>query len=255
MKLIVAIAGVLSLGAFALAHLPANPLTPRTAEPNAAPVIVELFTSEGCSSCPPADAVLDRLAATQPVSGANIIALGYHVDYWNQLGWRDPFSNRTFTDRQNRYATRFGNDGVYTPQMIVNGSAEFVGSDAGRAETEIARAAKALQNAPLTVSVRPAEGGAANSYTVRVSGAPAAKSLPVFVAVTEDDLASNVLRGENAGRHLAHVAVVRSLQLVSQQGTVRLPTGSGENRTHEHIVAWVQESETGRIRGAVQIAR
>src|SRR6266853_757817 len=104
------------------------------------PVIVELFTSEGCSSCPPADTLLSRLDRAQPVAGAQIIALEEHVDYWNNLGWVDPFSAPQYRVRQNDYAQRFFIESVFTPQMVVNGQAQFTGNDGNRALQEIGRA-------------------------------------------------------------------------------------------------------------------
>jgi len=104
------------------------------------PVVVELFTSEGCSSCPPADALLSRLERSQPLPGVRIIPLEEHVDYWNQLGWPDPFSSAQYRGRQNDYATHvFFTDNIYTPQMIVGGQAGFSGGDGNRAQQEIAR--------------------------------------------------------------------------------------------------------------------
>src|SRR6478752_4847234 len=103
------------------------------------PVIVELFTSEGCSDCPPADTLLEKLIATQPIAGAEIIGLGQHVDYWDRLGWKDRFSSSALTARQQLYQTRFATDSIYTPQMVVDGRAEFVGSDASAARKAIER--------------------------------------------------------------------------------------------------------------------
>lgn len=232
-------------------------LLPKTGEarpkPGDVPVIVELFTSEGCSSCPPADAALIDLAKTQPVPGANIIALGYHVDYWNRLGWRDPFSSSLFTARQGAYNTSFKNDSNYTPQAVVAGTAEFVGSDVREAKAQIAKAADRLKNSKTHVAVSPAGG---DSYTVTATGTEGIKNARVFVAVTETGLSTQVKAGENAGRHLAHVAVVRRLvSLEKPTGTVSLPVESGQNRRNQKIVAWVQDGATGAILGAAQTDR
>src|SRR5438128_737063 len=167
------------------------------------PVLVELFTSEGCSSCPPADELLARLEQTQPVPGAEVIALSEHVDYWNHLGWADPYSSAAFSARQNDYARALETDGNYTPQMIVDGRAQFVGSNANRAREAIAAAARDPK-AVLTLGVV-SQKLAADSTTleVRVENLPAGSvdhSCDVLLAVTESGLRSSVSRGEIAGR-------------------------------------------------------
>src|SRR5258705_6697781 len=112
----------------------------KAASPNATPVLVELFTSEGCSSCPPADEVLSKLDKTQSIQGIEVIALGEHVDYWNKLGWLDPYSSAEFSARQSRYADGFGQESVYTPQMIVDGRDEFAGGNWNKAREAIMKA-------------------------------------------------------------------------------------------------------------------
>lgn len=213
--------------------------------PSGTPVLVELFTSEGCSSCPPADRLLARLAADQPVPGALIVPLALHVDYWNHLGWKDPFSSARFTERQNAYAARFGNPGrVYTPQMVVNGRSEFVGSD----ESAARRAIEAEAREPKAfVRVVP---GAARAVRVSVAGSPAGAE--VSLVVIEDGLVSEVTRGENAGRRLAHTAVARDLVsagAVDSAGrfdsTVPVAPRSGKLR----VFAFVQERGTGHVLG------
>ena len=163
------------------------------------PVVVELFTSEGCSSCPSADALLSSIAKSSP--GVEVIALSEHVDYWNQLGWRDPFSSAQFTERQQNYARRFGIRGPYTPQMVVDGRWEFVGSDRER----------------LARALREAAGNPKPRVAMRLDGDSLAIALPdgvmgeAWLAITEDGLTSDVRRGENGGRTLRHDAVVRRL--------------------------------------------
>lgn len=182
----------------------ALPLLLVTAPPRT-PVLVELFTSEGCSSCPPADAALARLARTQPVEGVELIALGFHVDYWDELGWKDPYASPAFSARQRRYADQEDENRVYTPQMVVDG-ARFV-ADETRARTEAAQAAKRPR---VPVRVRARTEGAVVVLTVTLDAAPAGGA-ELWAALAEDGLSSQVTRGENQGRTLAHTAVVRTL--------------------------------------------
>ena len=174
------------------------------------PILVELFTSEGCSSCPPADALLEKLDRTQPVDGAQIIVLSEHVDYWNYIGWTDAYSSPAFSQRQQMYARRLGLDGPYTPQMVVDGATEFVGSDARKAESAIR---SALRQSKTRVRIQASDSG----VTVEIDPLPAgrAKKAHIYVAHVLDRGASDVLRGENKGRRLQHAAIVRELKQIS----------------------------------------
>jgi hypothetical protein len=180
-------------------------------------IIVELFTSEGCSSCPPADLLLKKLSEEQPIEGAQVVALEEHVDYWNRLGWRDPFSSAEFSRRQEEYAGVFGNNGVYTPQMIVDGQTEFTGSQARKAREAIERSA-GMPKVNVEISSAAKETGV-DSFDVRVMNAPAQSKqgkheLELWLAVTEKGLQSDVKAGENSGETLKHAAVVRSLRKI-----------------------------------------
>ena len=184
------------------------------------PVVVELFTSEGCSSCPPADALLARLEREQAVAGAEVIVLEEHVDYWDSLGWRDRFSSPVATERQRQYGAHFGLPDIYTPQMVVAGTTQFVGSDAGAASKAIQRAAqgKTYKLGLMDVEVEK------NHVFGRVgvpAGAPGLVPLNLldgippdadfYAALVSPHQATSVRAGENGGRTLQHVGVVRSL--------------------------------------------
>ena len=248
-------AGALLAAVFAAPRDP-GPVTERV------PVAVELFTSEGCSSCPPADKLLTQLAEQQPVAGTEIIVLSEHVDYWNRLGWKDPFSHSRFSQRQQEYSRRRWPGKVYTPQMVVDGEAEFVGSDAGKARDAIAAAAKKPKaRVELELGVRQAEN---LPVSIRISGIPTRKGrAEVILAVTEDDLSVEVVRGENGGRKLSHGGVVRYWRAIGSidpsksalfETTASLSLSAGWNPEKLRIVALVQESPMGRIIGAASIA-
>jgi hypothetical protein len=184
------------------------------------PVLLELFTSEGCSSCPPADRLLEVLDQRQPVTGAELIVLSEHVDYWDHLGWRDPFSSPQFTARQQEYAAKFGGDGVYTPQLVVDGRFGFVGSDGREASAAIQKAMREPKTT-ITISNIARDG---NQVTAHIE-LPVAAQNPrrgkavLYVAVADNKVESYVRRGENGGRSLTHVGVVR---VMKQVGTIDL---------------------------------
>lgn len=226
------------------------------------PVIVELFTSEGCSSCPPADALLARLDQQQRLGNAEIIALEEHVDYWDSLGWRDPFSSSQWTQRQQDYATSFKNAGVYTPQMVVDGRSEFVGSSQSQARSAISDAS--LQpKADVTVSAGETTPAKAQvKIEIKMIPTPAQRDAQVWLAVTESGLHSNVLRGENAGEDLHHAAVVRSLRKVGDAKTSQELAYSGEQevrlddawkRENLRFVVFVQDAKSRLILGAASV--
>jgi hypothetical protein len=221
------------------------------------PVLIELFTSEGCSDCPPADALLERLDRFQPVCNADLIVLSEHVDYWDDIGWKDPYSSHEFSIRQGDYARRFRLGSPYTPQMVVDGDMELVGSDEWRAIRVIENSIK-IAKLPVVLSSIHREGN--NRVAVHVEAGPLVSSgrpLPaqVLIAIADNSDQSSVRGGENSGRILKHVAVVRNL---IQAGTidnggsfskdVTLSTGNADQR-NLRIIAIVQESGLGRVLG------
>jgi hypothetical protein len=221
------------------------------------PVIVELFTSEGCSSCPPADDLLARLQKSQPVPNAEIIALEEHVDYWNELGWPDPFSSSRYRERQNDYARIFQVDSVYTPQMVVNGQAGFSGSDSEQAYAQIGAAANHGSAAVRLSAGSNQKNSGLVDLTVRCRVKSGNKITDVYLAITEDNLSTEVRRGENGGRTLRHTAVVRSLGGIGKvdssgefHGTPTLQLNPAWKRQDLRAVVFVQERASRRILAA-----
>lgn len=251
---------VSGIGAFwGLRQRPASqaPVAPAA---RSGPVIVELFTSEGCSSCPPADVLLYKLDQ-QPIDGVEIIGLSEHVDYWDDLGWRDPFSSAEFSKRQSVYAK---SSGVYTPQMIVDGGEQFVGSDEKRARAAIIKAATAAKAKVEVTSASVNTEKQAVSLSIHVSDLPPVNdndTAEVLLAVTESKLSSEVPRGENAGRSLQHTAVVRHLETVGEvdnraskfTADKTVPLTTAWQRNNLRLVVFIQERRTRRVLGAASL--
>jgi len=220
------------------------------------PVMLELFTSEGCSSCPPADAFLKSLDDTGRVNDVEIIAIEEHVDYWNRLGWTDPFSSHQWTERQQQYARSFGQDGVYTPELVVNGRSQGVGSFSREARQNITEAGKAPA-AQLRLSLTSLSQHSAEFDVVVENAPPESLSAELWLAVTERGLSSNVLRGENEGRKLVHAAVLRSLKRLHARhadsaGVLKaaVPLDASWKRENLRFVVFLQEPKTLHILGA-----
>ena len=225
------------------------------------PVVLELFTSEGCSTCPPADALLAKLEQQQPVSGAEVIALEEHVDYWDQQGWVDPFSSMQWTLRQKAYANGFGDRDVYTPELVIDGRTVFVGSHEGDAYRAIA---KATSQPRTEVGVLLLKAGQRDRERLKVQvgklqGAQEGDTAEVWVAITETALHSSVTAGENSGRDLHHAGVARWLHKVGTTDRSAAPSFSGESdvkldskwkRSNLRVIAFVQEKRSRHILGA-----
>ena len=237
---------------------------PNDAKAARAPVVVELFTSEGCDSCPPADKVLGYIVEKQPFPGTTVIALEEHVDYWNHEGWNDPYSSPRWTDRQQSYAGIF-KKGDYTPQMVVNGRAELVGSDGPNVVRTIQSAAHELRT-EVTIAAGTLDPKGVRQYTIttgKLSGNPG-DTAEIWLAVTEDGLQSSVNAGENSGKTLQHASTLHSLQKVGVADPNKSPasfTGDAQvkfdprwNAANTHIVVFIQEKKGREILGASSIA-
>jgi hypothetical protein len=225
-----------------------------TATASQGAVLVELFTSEGCSSCPPADALLKEVNGTQTRAGKLIVGISEHVTYWNSLGWSDPYSSPANTERQNDYGTRFHLEGVYTPQMVINGSQQIVGSDRGAFARALQKEGE--QRAPISLRILSLQ-LERNTVTIAYSadGAVPPRGADLIAVLADDYDRSNVLHGENAGEMLAHVAVARSLVRVGslraageRSVQIKLPPSYQAAAKH-HLILFAQTPGNGPVLG------
>jgi hypothetical protein len=229
-----------------------------TSSATAHPVLIELFTSEGCSSCPPADALVQKLDAHQPIPGVQLIVLSEHVDYWDHDGWKDPNSSAALTERQSAYVRALGLSTPYTPQLIVDGTIEVHANEAQRLEQVLRNAATAPR---VGVRIGAVSVDSGDSPVIRAHVDTDTNlekhNADVFVAVALDHVESQVLHGENGGRRLTHVAVVQQLTRIGklQKGKtfaedVQLKLKPGTDPRNVRLVVFVQESGPGRLLGA-----
>jgi hypothetical protein len=218
-------------------------------------ILVELFTSEGCSSCPPADALLQKMDASQPVPGAQLIVLSEHVDYWDHDGWKDPNSSPALTQRQEDYVHALGLDTAYTPQIVVDGTGLLRPGDAQQF-IKLFQGAAAVPKIPVRIGDMNVDAGVLHAR-IEAEGSSDKRNADVYVAVALDHVESQVLHGENGGRRLTHVAVVVQLTKIGklQKGksfdeTIQLKLKPGTDPKNLRIVAFVQEPGPGRLLGA-----
>jgi hypothetical protein len=220
--------------------------------------IVELFTSEGCSSCPPADALLRQVNLKQTNAGQLIVGISEHVTYWNNLGWRDPYSLPVFTERQSVYASRLSAEGSYTPQMVLNGRDQFVGSNGGALRHALLDDSRRSHLDLSILSSNRTPSGVDVTFSLKQ---PVAKPLDIIAVLTDDADRSDVLRGENGGRLLQHVSVARSLTRVAtvkgdSEQSVHLPLPDGleaDSNSGHHLILFAQEPNQGAILGAATV--
>ena len=206
--------------------------------------IVELFTSEGCSSCPPADELLAKLQ--REAANKNIYLLAYHVDYWDRLGWKDQFSSNEFTNRQQKYQDWLHLFVMYTPQFIINGTTEFAGYNESALEQKVSNALKAKTTADLNLNAKSDK----DSLKVEFKTNLLEKNTNLFVATIQKQATSNVIRGENKGNILHHTQIVRrldSFSLTEKEGKVKILKPGNYNSNDFELIGFIQNTVTGKI--------
>jgi hypothetical protein len=222
--------------------------------PDQRAVLVELFTAEGCSSCPPADALLQQVNGRRTSGGALIVGISEHVTYWDHGGWTDPYSSLDYTDRQNAYRQKFQLDSVFTPQMVINGTEQIVGSNGAALVQALQKQEKDPSRMSLRIVSLSTDG---NKLTVNFSagGDVPAKGVDVIAVLADDSDKSNVLHGENSGRMLEHVSVARSISRVGKMKAagertvqIQIPSSFQASQGH-HLILFAQTPGNGRVLG------
>lgn len=207
--------------------------------------LVELFTSEGCSSCPPADELAIQLSNEYP---DNVYFLTYHVDYWNYLGWKDRFSSAAYTEKQKEYATAFNLNSIYTPQAVVNGKKEFVGSDQTRLRKTIMEEMKSKPVIDLSIGTKLTGNNILVSYKTLLSD-----KYMLNVALVQLHAETAVKKGENNGRYLKHINVVREFHTASlsqkAEGQLDLKIPEGLSESEIKVIAFIQDKSTLKVLG------
>lgn len=208
--------------------------------------LVELFTSEGCSSCPPADKAMEEIQ--DKYAGKNVLVLGYHVDYWDRLGWKDVFSDATYTARQNYYAHVFDLNSIYTPQAIVNGKIQFVGSNRSKLMSSIDEQLKEKSN--TTLRIKAVQNNSGKIDVVFSTEGSDANNEKITVVLVQKMATNKIQRGENEGRTLHHINIVRKISDMAVQPneqTIAFTLPSGLKKEDVFIAAFAQNKKTGKI--------
>lgn len=213
--------------------------------------LLELYTSEGCSSCPPADELLGRIQ--NEYKDKNVYVLAYHVDYWDKQGWKDIFSNADFTKRQYDYAQFMGKEPIYTPQVIINGKTDYIGSQ----ETSLRNGIKSVLSKPAFASLNLEANQNENSISVNYNVEGTSKNSRLLLAVVQKEAKSNVRRGENANRVLSHYQIVRQLQTVNlnkgKKGTATISLPKNYKALGFEVIGFVQDADSGVILGVKRV--
>jgi hypothetical protein len=214
--------------------------------------VIELYTSEGCSSCPPADELVAKIQ--QENTGKPVYILAYHVDYWNRLGWKDQFSSADFSKRQNDYANFLNINSVYTPQIVVNGRTEFVGSEEATLRNAIKASLQKTPSAQLTLNTANID---QNHIDLKYTTEGTEKNTVLQIAILQKSAQTKVLRGENGGRTLSHVQIVSKLQeatLKGNSGTTKVSLPHGFDTKNWEITGFLQNTATGVITAAARVS-